>query len=106
MELQVSTCSSTGYSGDTYLALYLSGNLLEENDDAGYCGHSSTIYFSTGQSITSNCQLYQTRQGCYSSTTCSGTTVVFRTSIPTPNPTYKPSGKPTSQPSLQPSSLP
>ena len=67
-----------GATGDQYLRLYdESGNQVSYNDDGSpsSCGYSSYIVYTVPS--TANCQTYSVQEGCYGSTTCSGTVVIF-----------------------------
>lgn len=84
-ELEATICGAG--TGDTYLRLFTpSGSQIESNDDA--CGVLSTLtYYSN---IGNSCMTYALHQGCYSSTSCSGTvsyTITSSTRSPTMLPT-------------------
>jgi len=67
----MNTCSA--FTGDTYFNLALNNVVLISDDDG--CG-------SVGSSITytiTQCGTYELREGCFSSSTCSGTTYVSST---------------------------
>jgi hypothetical protein len=89
--------------GDTYAILYDSTNtvLLASNDDS--CGLCSKItYVVPGSPAT--CTNFILHEGCYSTTSCSGTFTVQSQRPPTASPTYTPN--PTSIPTSSPTFLP
>jgi len=72
----INTCdnsASRSYScvGDTYLRLFdATGSFLTSNDDmGGVCGACSSLSYTFGQP----CQYYSLREGCFGSSSCSGT---------------------------------
>jgi len=86
--------------GDTYLRLMNSvGTLLTFNDDGGTtCGLSSLLTYTV-----TSCDLYQIREGCFTTASCSGTVAVYSaSSAPSQQPTFAvttPSRVPTLAPS-------
>ena len=70
----INTCdSSRSYScvGDTYLRLYDGAgfSVISNDDMGGVCGLCSSFFYT----FTQPCQYYTLHEGCYSSSSCSGT---------------------------------
>ena len=99
-ELSVSVCSS--YSGDTYLRLVDAvGNQVAYNDN--YCASGSAFTVTIPASYA--CQTFYVREGCFLSSSCSGTATYTVLSIPTTTPTRLPSVTPSIKPSLIPTGM-
>jgi len=66
----ISLCDS--YNGDTYIILENSlGSELSYNDD--YCNYGSSLTYSTE---TTRCSTYILKQGCFSTSSCSGQSTI------------------------------
>lgn len=120
--LTMGVCDGDGaFTGDTYIRLYdeRTGFNIASNDDA--CGLGSRLSYDFTEK--SECGNYRLSQGCYGSSTCTGTVFVqkewmgetippsvspveFPVEMPVETPIIYPTGQPSSAPSVQPSGAP
>eukprot|EP01038_Epipyxis_sp_PR26KG_P015095 gene15095-20312_t len=112
--LSISNCNNC--TGDSYISLYSGDTQVAANDD-GTCVASacSSIVYDTALQNNDDyysCSTYCLRQGCYGSSSCSGSFVITSTSLdlltltPTTLPTHTSSQIPTLNPSLAPTNKP